>query len=1118
MKTISHHNLLLIGSGFKTSDFIDRTIHEPGLDRLPVRIFGIDTITEHGELRADTDAAPPDDPHALPVLRYDSLSRGWSDSPAGLNIENVFMVVIPGEPGEVIREGTPAKKTASGIVEHIIRTIVELPSFVIVSENPDDADESAYAMTKTFRRSRAELKFYSTQEYRSCITGDIYETLRSEGRLSEYTGFSSGERIGHEDPDQVWMQISRKPVSPLWSFHDFFLDVVGTGPRPAGILIRRNEKENFELYTTSSRPATGKTSPVTLDDLKNASAFSRTWITPEKGLASFSINEPGETLTPGFVDMLGSLGARDATEQLSIFSDIAAGMFPVAPEGSGIDIGISNIKHMMIHTRLPLGEIGSAVKAEISRKSREAGCADTELSNAGPELIKAAESKLRTMIYDHRQREAVFFVSGCETTENSVRKTVAVKTRALIPSPVAEKPTLCYLANILDTLRLLEEARPGGELRIEIASVFGLKVAPDHELYEIGIDFNLPAGTRSETDDRIQNALFLLHEFMDTLAATDLRRDISLFDLIGPSMIGPSSSHTCGANRIGRLAARLINKLLPPGFDPAAQALCLSARLHNSFRKSGEGHHTLNALAAGLLHDLPQDHTGTDADAVRPWEPNPPEGRPDNIAFFDYSPWIDGGESKTCAFETGRGPALIHWAGYHKFDPSRSGADIPLPPGHPRDIHENSVAILLRLVPLDSLNPDTVSETMLLRPGDREFEWSDFDLVIIGESVGGGKIRIRSVGGKAAAVSLDYFAGRGWNVSGGAFATYPREGGPAPLDGNHANEYDGIDNLNPNYPPKEMGLDNTRALPYYDLDSLMEYARESGKDLSEIAIEYECRQLGLAPDAGLRETIMAEVGAMRASLDASARPFSRFGYSVTTPETGNVIKTYMKLREARGNVAAEFLGNSFYDAASGSITAMTRNAFSELILAAPTGGACGVLAGTYLALNRILIGEGKMTAEEFESAADRALLVAGLLSAVLSNIVPPSGAEKGCQAETGTAAGMGAAFAAYILGGNSEQVVNAMILAMKNSLGLVCDPIAGKVNTPCIKRNAFKSIEALLGAWLSLNGIVSFVSPGQVVKAMSQIGDDMSSRYRETSEGGLAKTIAGLKERICRFS
>ena len=158
-----------------------------------------------------------------------------------------------------------------------------------------------------------------------------------------------------------------------------------------------------------------------------------------------------------------------------------------------------------------------------------------------------------------------------------------------------------------------------------------------------------------------------------------------------------------------------------------------------------------------------------------------------------------------------------------------------------------------------------------------------------------------------------------------------------------------------------------------------------------------------------------------------------------------------------------------------------------------------------------------MSVDEFHEQATDALLVSGFLAAITSNLVPPSGAEKGCQAETGTGAGMAAAFAAYMLGGTSKQIVNAMILAMKNSLGLVCDPIAGKVNTPCIKRNAFKSIEALLAAWLSLNEVHSFVSPSQVIRAMAQIGDDMHEIYRETSEGGLAKTLQGFRESMCKL-
>ena len=142
-----------------------------------------------------------------------------------------------------------------------------------------------------------------------------------------------------------------------------------------------------------------------------------------------------------------------------------------------------------------------------------------------------------------------------------------------------------------------------------------------------------------------------------------------------------------------------------------------------------------------------------------------------------------------------------------------------------------------------------------------------------------------------------------------------------------------------------------------------------------------------------------------------------------------------------------------------------------------------------------------------------ALLISGFLASISSNWVPPSGAALGCQAETGTGAAMGAAFACYLLGGDDIKILNAYILALKNSLRLVCDPVAGRVNTPCIKRNGFKAIEAINAAFLSLSGVESFISGDEILLAMREIGLDMQSKYRETSEGGLAKTPTGLKEK-----
>ena len=178
------------------------------------------------------------------------------------------------------------------------------------------------------------------------------------------------------------------------------------------------------------------------------------------------------------------------------------------------------------------------------------------------------------------------------------------------------------------------------------------------------------------------------------------------------------------------------------------------------------------------------------------------------------------------------------------------------------------------------------------------------------------------------------------------------------------------------------------------------------------------------------------------------------------------------------------------------------NAAMGVIAAAPTAGSAGILPGVLIA------------AQEEYSFSDRdaldALLTAAGIGAVTAARATISGAAGGCQAECGTAAAMAAAALAEAMGGSPRQCVNAAALALKNSLGLVCDPVAGLVEVPCVKRNGIYAVLAIAAADLALAGIESFVPLDQVIDAMYQIGCGMPACVRETGEGGLAVTPAGI--------
>ena len=179
------------------------------------------------------------------------------------------------------------------------------------------------------------------------------------------------------------------------------------------------------------------------------------------------------------------------------------------------------------------------------------------------------------------------------------------------------------------------------------------------------------------------------------------------------------------------------------------------------------------------------------------------------------------------------------------------------------------------------------------------------------------------------------------------------------------------------------------------------------------------------------------------------------------------------------------------------------NAGMGRIVAAPTAGSCGVLPGVLCSL-----------AETYALSEDElaeALAVAGVIGMVIASRATLSGAEGGCQAECGAAASMAAGAAVALLGGSNAAVGEAAAMAMKNMLGLVCDPVAGLVEVPCVKRNAGAAMTALAAAEMALAGIKSVIPADEVFDSMGEIGAAMACEYRETATGGLAVTPTGKR-------
>jgi L-serine dehydratase len=174
------------------------------------------------------------------------------------------------------------------------------------------------------------------------------------------------------------------------------------------------------------------------------------------------------------------------------------------------------------------------------------------------------------------------------------------------------------------------------------------------------------------------------------------------------------------------------------------------------------------------------------------------------------------------------------------------------------------------------------------------------------------------------------------------------------------------------------------------------------------------------------------------------------------------------------------------------------NACMGRIVAAPTAGSCGILPAAVLSL---------MEARDIpEEKAVMSLFTASGIGMVIANNASISGAEGGCQAECGSASAMAAAALVEMCGGTPDMVCHAVAIALKNVLGLVCDPVAGLVEVPCVKRNAAGVSNAFTAAELALAGIESTIPADEVILAMKRVGDAMSGSLKETAEGGLAAT------------
>jgi L-serine dehydratase len=263
------------------------------------------------------------------------------------------------------------------------------------------------------------------------------------------------------------------------------------------------------------------------------------------------------------------------------------------------------------------------------------------------------------------------------------------------------------------------------------------------------------------------------------------------------------------------------------------------------------------------------------------------------------------------------------------------------------------------------------------------------------------------------------------------------------------------------------------------------------RDLAEVFLESD-EQEHAVPAEQILEALRKRRGVMRDCVERGRNGGESMGKLV-----GNEARLLGEaLREGR-----VFLDPLTVKAELYALSVMGENARMGVIVAAPTAGAGGVVPGMLLALEEERNVDPETTV--------RAMVVAGGVGSIIALSANISGAAGGCQNEIGVASSMGAAGVVYMMGGNTHQAIQAAGLALKNTLGLVCDPVGGLVEVPCVKRNALFAVHGLTAAQLALAGIDSVIPMDEIVEAMVRIGRSLPRGLKETAEGGLATTETG---------
>ena len=283
-------------------------------------------------------------------------------------------------------------------------------------------------------------------------------------------------------------------------------------------------------------------------------------------------------------------------------------------------------------------------------------------------------------------------------------------------------------------------------------------------------------------------------------------------------------------------------------------------------------------------------------------------------------------------------------------------------------------------------------------------------------------------------------------------------------------------------------------LNYHSMESLLKAAKENNCRLSALILEQQAEQMEL-PKQEIYKKMRENYRVMASCIQPGSAPDLKSTSGLTG---GDAYRMRIAVEQGK-NLTGPLLGGALYRA----LAVSELNASMGRIVAAPTAGSCGIVPAAVLTMQE----QYQLTEEECVMS----LFTASSVGMVIANNASLAGAQGGCQAECGSASAMAAAAIVELAGGTPDMIQSAVATALKNILGLVCDPVAGLVEIPCIKRNASGVAGAFVAAELALAGIRSAIPADEVIWTMKKVGDVMPTALKETAEGGLAATPTGRK-------